>query len=107
MTLEPDGIDEGDPLSDRVEKALGALSGRIAVLRAEAKLTQRELARRAGWSQSNVSKLERGEHRPGVDIVLRLQYALQLSSVEQLFGELERAVAPSARLLEIPPSGDG
>jgi hypothetical protein len=39
--------------------------------------------RRVGWNQSNLSKLERGEHRPGIDDVLRLRYALRLDSVEQ------------------------
>jgi DNA-binding XRE family transcriptional regulator len=49
-------------------------------------LTQEDLAERAGWSQSNISKLERGKHRPRLDKVLGLQHALELRSIEELFG---------------------
>lgn len=101
-----------DPLSEHVERALAALSQRVALLRTEANLTQRQLAERAGWEQSNLSKFERGEHRPGIAVVRRLQYALGLDSVERLFGEIEPVSTPSARLLDLtsdgePPSATG
>jgi transcriptional regulator with XRE-family HTH domain len=102
-----DGSDHRDQLADGVQRALAALSERIAVLRGEANMTQRELAERADWSQSNLSKLERGKHRPGIDVVLRLQYALRLDSVESLFGEIENPETPSARLLGVRSDNPG
>lgn len=56
----------------------------LAAARREARLTQRELARRAGTAQSVVARIERGTTSPTVDTLRRLLAAagctLQLSA---------------------------
>lgn len=45
----------------------------LASARADAGLTQVELAERIGWQQADISKVERGERR--LDVVEFLQFA--------------------------------
>ena len=66
------------------------LTARVRHLREESEMTQAALAEEAGWSQSNLSKLERGALRPGIDKLLGLQYALELASLEELFAPVPR-----------------
>jgi DNA-binding XRE family transcriptional regulator len=80
-----------------IDDAIRALAARVTELREQANLTQEDLAERAGWSQSNISKLERGKHRPRLDKVLGLQHALELRSIEELFGA--PPIPPTGRLM--------
>ena len=99
MTTEPDATDPLTPPADAIEDALAAFAARVVQLRRQSGMTQGQLAARAGLKQSNLSKLERGDHRPLIDTVLRLQHALGLRSIEELFGDLPESNAPTARLL--------
>jgi transcriptional regulator with XRE-family HTH domain len=99
MTSDSDAADAPMLAADAIDDALAALAARVAQLRQQSGMTQKQLAARAGLEQSNVSKLERGDHRPLIDTVLRLQHALGLRSIEELFGDLPEPNAPTARLL--------
>jgi transcriptional regulator with XRE-family HTH domain len=99
MTSEPDATDQSTLVADAIDGALAAFAARVAHLRHQSGMTQEQLAARAGLEQSNLSKLERGENRPLIDTVLRLQHALGLKSIEELFGDLPEPNAPTARLL--------
>jgi transcriptional regulator with XRE-family HTH domain len=52
--------------------------------RARRKLTQAELARRAGIHQVTVARLENGTHRPSMDTLQRLAKALRVKVAELL-----------------------
>ena len=49
---------------------------RIRELREDRDLTQKELARKAGLTQANVSKIEKGISRPTIDTLIKLARAL-------------------------------
>jgi DNA-binding XRE family transcriptional regulator len=75
------------PLSDaQVEGLRLVLAHRVAQLRNEANLSQRQAAARAGIDQRNWSRIEAGESFPRLDSLLRVQWALGLNSLEQLLG---------------------
>jgi transcriptional regulator with XRE-family HTH domain len=101
MTEQPDANTQPPLAESAVEDATQALSARVAALREQSKMTQEELAERAGLTQTNVSKLERGLQHPRIDTVLRLQHAFGLRSIEELFGELPEAEAPTGRLIGV------
>src|SRR5215472_15731553 len=69
------------------EQAISGLAGLLRQLRAEAELTQQELARAAGMSPRTVSDLERGINRTARhDTAVRLADALGLAeSARSLF----------------------
>jgi transcriptional regulator with XRE-family HTH domain len=81
--------------------------------RKAAGLTQRELARRAGTSQSVIARIERGQASPSLDTLRRLLAAagfelridLELASapVTHMLADVERilALTPEQRLLEV------
>jgi len=71
------------------------LGARVQRLRIEANLSQRQAADLAGINQRSWGRLEEGLHFPQLDSLLRVQWALQLESIEELLGD-----AASARLLE-------
>jgi transcriptional regulator with XRE-family HTH domain len=99
MTSRSDATVSPTLSADAIDDALAAFSARVAQLRHQSGMTQEQLAARAGLEQSNLSKLERGDHRPLIDTVLRLQHALGLRSIEELFGDVPEPNAPTARLL--------
>lgn len=99
MTSESDATIPRPLPPGAVEAALNAFAARVTQLRRKSGMTQEQLAIRAGLEQSNLSKLERGDVRPLIDTVLRLQHALGLRSIEELFGELPEPDAPTGRLL--------
>lgn len=99
MTGKSDAPDPPTLAADAIDGALAAFAARVVQLRHQSGMTQGQLAARAGLQQSNLSKLERGDHRPLIGTVLRLQHALGLRSIEELFGELPESDAPTARLL--------
>jgi transcriptional regulator with XRE-family HTH domain len=74
--------------------------------RDRATLTQSELARRAGVSQSTISAVERGTRRPSLTLIgrvlaaLGLQLRLGLDQLEEPEAELDAAIAA---LREVPP----
>jgi transcriptional regulator with XRE-family HTH domain len=68
--------------------------------RKRAALTQRELAERAGTTQSAIARLESGRTRPAFDDVLRLVrlcgFDLDIMLVEQDGSDLHQAIAMRA-----------
>lgn len=71
---------EGTPERMRHEEAAKAFYAAQVLLQArkEAKVTQAELARRAGTTKSYISKIENGVIEPGVGLFFRLITALGL-----------------------------
>ena len=70
-----------------MEAARAALSERMALLRSEAGLSQRAAARKCGMDQKHWSLIENRQRNPGLDSLLRIQFALDLPSLEVLFGD--------------------
>lgn len=62
-----------------VEYAKASLARKFISRRAEAGLTQRELAKRAGISFENLCRIETGKHSPSVATIEKLHQALQQS----------------------------
>lgn len=60
------------------------LGKRVRILRIEAKLSQEELAFRAGMKRSYLSDLERGTRNPSVRALERLAVALQVHPTKLL-----------------------
>jgi predicted ATPase/DNA-binding CsgD family transcriptional regulator/transcriptional regulator with XRE-family HTH domain len=91
------------------EQATSGLAGLLRQLRAEAQLTQQELAKAAGLSPRAVSDLERGIHRTArQDTAVRLAGALGLAEpIRSLFvaaalGRIEAAQVLAARRAQPP-----
>lgn len=57
--------------------------------RTELNIGQSELARRVGVSRQQLTRIENGEHRPRVDLALRIAWELE-TSVDALFDGWER-----------------
>jgi transcriptional regulator with XRE-family HTH domain len=51
---------------------------KIAELRTVKRINQEELAERAGITQSNLSRIEKGKYNPGLDILQRIADALDM-----------------------------
>jgi len=73
-------LDESSiPLPDSsLEKWLGYISARIASCRKAARLTQAELAAKAGLPQSHISRLEQGQHSPTHKTLQKIADALHI-----------------------------
>lgn len=94
-TSQDDRADDRQP-----DKTLANLGRRVKILRKERGLTQEDAAERAGISQSNWSKVERGAVDPSIREVLRIQMALNAPSIESFFGSFPTASVPTA---DTPP----
>lgn len=65
---------------------MGTLGEYIAALREAKGWTQRELGRRAGFSQTTIHKIETGiTAHPGIDVLMSLSTALQVSIINLVF----------------------
>jgi transcriptional regulator with XRE-family HTH domain len=49
---------------------------RIAKLRAEKNMTQADLAKASGVTLANISRIERGQYSPGLDVLTKIADAL-------------------------------
>jgi transcriptional regulator with XRE-family HTH domain len=63
------------------------LAARMVELRTAANLPQTEAARRAGIDRTNWSRIEAGKLDVRLETLLRIQYALEVDTIEALFGE--------------------
>jgi transcriptional regulator with XRE-family HTH domain len=77
-----------------------AYGERLRELRAERRLSLRQVVERGGPNKDTMSLIERGVHRPHPQTLGRIAHALDMS-VAELRGELEAAEHP---LAEAPPS---
>jgi transcriptional regulator with XRE-family HTH domain len=76
------------PVELDVEEALRRFRARMKDLREQRAWSKAECARHAGLDQSEWSRIERGITAPSLQSALRIHYALQLDSMDALFGEL-------------------
>ena len=81
-----------------------ALGERVCLLRQQRRLTQRELADRAGLHATTLSRLERGHQCPPVDGLARLAAALGCSLSHLV--DLEGGAATGAGRLALPDDPD-
>ncbi len=78
------------------EKTLGE---RVRAIRKQKQWSMHQLAERIGTTHSYISQLERGQIRPGIDLVMRLAEAFGVS-IDHLVGRVEReGSAPDAKRL--------
>jgi transcriptional regulator with XRE-family HTH domain len=85
----------------RLNQALLQFRKRVQETRRRRGLDQYEAAARAGISQSQWSKIERGEAAPSLANALRMQIALGIPSIETFFGR-----HPSAQLAKHTPEDE-
>lgn len=77
------------------------LGAKIKKLRKGKKLTQGELAEKAGISGNHLSRLERGVFQPSIEVVKRLAQALDVNVDGLLSGEDEASPAVSIKNKEL------
>lgn len=94
---QPDGSS-----NDAFWEARRRLAERVAQLRIDANLTQREAARQAGIDQATWSRLERMQHDPSLSQVLKVQRFFRLESIESFFGP-----SPSGQMLGVQKTEAG
>lgn len=76
---------------------------KIRQLRRQRKLTQVELAERIGVHQSDLSRMEQGEYKVGLDTLLRILQTFDLS-IGDFFDEGSPAETLAGRLRRLSPS---
>ncbi|MGE5277194.1 MAG: helix-turn-helix domain-containing protein [Acidobacteriota bacterium] len=72
------------------------VGSRIRELRKGRHLTQTELSERIGVAQSDLSRMEQGEYKVGLDTLFKILQVFDLKMGE-FFGETEQPVDPDAR----------
>ncbi|MGW0586397.1 helix-turn-helix domain-containing protein [Streptosporangium sp. NPDC002607] len=78
------------PTSSSAQQALELLAARLRHLRQEASLSDRDLARLAGWHASKVSRIEHARRRPAAaDIRIWCRYCGALEQANELVVSLE------------------
>src|SRR6478672_6695074 len=83
------------PLSPRKIHLVGS---RIRELRKGRRLTQTELSEKIGVAQSDLSRMEQGEYKVGLDTLFKILQVFDLKMGE-FFGETDASEAPGAREL--------
>ncbi len=74
------------------------VGSRIRELRKGHRLTQTELSEKIGIAQSDLSRMEQGEYKVGLDTLFKILHVFDLKMGE-FFGETERAEDAEARAL--------
>jgi transcriptional regulator with XRE-family HTH domain len=88
------------PLTDETFRAArDRLAARMVELRSAANLPQSEAARRAGMDRTNWGRIESGKLDVRLETLLRIQYALEVDTIEALFSEMtgDRLGRPAVR----------
>ncbi len=83
------------PHSPRKVQLVGS---RIRELRKGRHLTQTELSEKIGVAQSDLSRMEQGEYKVGLDTLFKILKVFDLKMGE-FFGETEQPIDPDAREL--------
>ncbi len=76
---------------------------KIRQLRRQRKLTQVELAEKIGIHQSDLSRMEQGEYKVGLDALLRILQTFDLS-IGDFFEENERTESVFQKLKSLSPT---
>ncbi len=74
------------------------VGSRIRELRKGRRLTQTELSEKIGVAQSDLSRMEQGEYKVGLDTLFKILQVFELKMGE-FFGETETPTTPEARNL--------
>lgn len=76
------------------------LAVEVAHYRAENDLSQRQLAERLGVHQSDVARMEIGEHAPGLERLVRVAGGLDIELMIDVRPEKKKAQLPKKRALD-------
>ncbi|MFN2238188.1 MAG: helix-turn-helix domain-containing protein [Thermoanaerobaculia bacterium] len=76
---------------------------KIRQMRRQHKLTQTELADRIGIHQSDLSRMEQGEYRVGLDTLLKVLQTFDVG-IGEFFEERPQAVSPMEDYLHLSPA---
>src|ERR1700682_522650 len=76
---------------------------KIRQLRRQRKLTQVELAEKIGIHQSDLSRMEQGEYKVGLDTLLKILATFDLS-IGEFFDESTRTQTVAEKLKSLSPS---
>ncbi len=102
MHAMPDRSGEGGTLDEAlIAHAQAIVRAQIARLRKVRNLTQGEAGERVGWTQTYWSRVEAGGFELRLEHLLGVQRALELDSIESLFGTLPSEIAGRGRIPEV------
>lgn len=76
------------------------LATEVAHYRAEHSLSQRQLAERLGVHQSDVARMESGEHTPSLERLIRIASGLDIELMIDIRPQAREARLPKKRALE-------
>ena len=85
-------------MSSQSPRKINLVGSRIRELRKGRHLTQTELSERIGIAQSDLSRMEQGEYKVGLDTLFKILQVFDLKMGE-FFGETEEPDAAGAREL--------
>jgi transcriptional regulator with XRE-family HTH domain len=85
----------------RVQQMLRRLGARVKLLRRERRLTQEELAERAGLTSKFVGEVERAESNPSAASLARMAGALSVSMGDLFEADPDIVPVPSATIVDL------
>jgi transcriptional regulator with XRE-family HTH domain len=85
-------------MSSNSSRKISLVGSRIRELRKGRRLTQTELSERIGIAQSDLSRMEQGEYKVGLDTLFKILQVFDLKMGE-FFGETDRPEEAQAREL--------
>src|SRR6476646_10406183 len=85
-------------MSSHSPRKVALVGSRIRELRKGRHLTQTELSEKIGVAQSDLSRIEQGEYKVGLDTLFKILQVFDLKMGE-FFGETEPAALPETREL--------
>ena len=85
-------------MSSHAPRKVALVGSRIRELRKGRHLTQTELSDKIGIAQSDLSRMEQGEYKVGLDTLFKILQVFDLKMGE-FFGEIEKAEDAEAREL--------
>src|SRR5215831_13562883 len=84
--------------SSHSTRKIHLVGSRIRELRKGRRLTQVELSEKIGVAQSDLSRMEQGEYKVGLDTLFKILQVFDLK-MSEFFGETDRPVDPDSREL--------
>src|SRR5262250_3242846 len=83
-------------MSSHSPRKVALVGSRIRELRKGRRLTQTELSEKIGVAQSDLSRMEQGEYKVGLDTLFKILQVFDLKMGE-FFGETDNATEPETR----------